>query len=105
MAKCEACGREMLTAKGCAFKYVKTTDGKYYKRLKFGEEGWAYESERCGDCGAMPGNYHHPGCDIERCPICGCQLLSCSCDIEAFITKLEDAEKISANDTEVDDGK
>ena len=86
MAKCQACGREMLKAKGCTFKYVHTMDGKYYKRYRVGEEGWISHEERCGDCGALYGNYHHPGCDIEKCPICGGQLLSCFCDIDVFTT-------------------
>jgi hypothetical protein len=36
------------------------------------------ESERkCPDCGARPGEYHELGCDAERCPYCGGQLLAC----------------------------
>lgn len=72
MAKCYACGKDMLTAKGCDYKYVYTSDGKAYKRIKFGDEDWgvAYEpTHTCGDCGAAVGHYHHPNCDIERCPI------------------------------------
>lgn len=85
MAKCKLCGKEMLRAKGCTGKYLHmSTTGKFVKRMKVGEEGWVPEGKRCGDCGAMYGYYHHPGCDIERCPICGMQLISCSCPIDYY---------------------
>ena len=35
--------------------------------------------ERCGDCQALEGEYHELGCDLERCPFCGGQLISCDC--------------------------
>ena len=31
----------------------------------------------CPDCSAADGEYHKLGCDWERCPVCGLQLLSC----------------------------
>lgn len=38
------------------------------------------DAERpCHDCLTPPGGYHQPGCDAERCPRCGGQLIACSC--------------------------
>ena len=82
MAKCEICGREMLTADGCGISKVHI-NGKEYERIKCGD---AYdfvpdmeEGERCHDCGATVGHYHHWGCDAERCPACHGQLIGCDC--------------------------
>ena len=33
----------------------------------------------CHDCGVEEGQLHILGCDNERCPFCGNQLISCSC--------------------------
>lgn len=34
---------------------------------------------KCHDCDVEPGQFHEPGCDVERCPYCGRQLISCGC--------------------------
>jgi hypothetical protein len=39
----------------------------------------------CGDCGVREGRLHILGCDMEVCPFCGGQLLSCECDTELRI--------------------
>jgi hypothetical protein len=53
------------------------------KWIKYGEEKrFGYISdfpEKCPDCGALKGEKHIHGCDIEECPICGNQLIGCSC--------------------------
>jgi len=36
-------------------------------------------AETCHDCGACEGQIHEYGCDMERCPFCGRQLISCDC--------------------------
>ena len=79
MAKCEVCGKEMLTAVGCSVHEV-FCSGRKYRRLRFGEEGWGAPGERCPDCGALYGHYHHWGCDVEECPRCGGQMLGCECE-------------------------
>ena len=82
MAKCEYCGREMLTAKGCTMKYIVLGDAKSSKiirRMRVGDEGWVEPGGRCSDCGAKFGGYHHFGCDIEKCPDCGGQMMACEC--------------------------
>ena len=33
----------------------------------------------CHDCGARPGALHEPHCDVEQCPACGRQSISCGC--------------------------
>lgn len=56
--------------------------GIIYEPIKVGDEGDWYVGEpnaTCGDCGEPYGNQHLPQCDIERCPACGGQLLSCDC--------------------------
>jgi hypothetical protein len=34
----------------------------------------------CHDCGAREGELHQFGCDMERCPFCGGQLIGCGCE-------------------------
>lgn len=84
MAKCKICGKEMLSAAGCDVAEV-FVNGKKYERIRCGDEHDfdpnMKEGERCHDCGALKGHYHHWGCDAERCPACYGQLIGCDCEI------------------------
>ncbi|MCM1360236.1 MAG: hypothetical protein NC183_06960 [Corallococcus sp.] len=59
-------------------------DGNLYDPIKVRDAGDWDEGDAdavCGDCSAKYGEQHMAGCDIERCPVCGLQLLSCGHEV------------------------
>jgi hypothetical protein len=93
VAICKYCEQEMNTADGCVKLPVKTIDGNF-DPIPYGSEsgdeppapGQRHhgvlidDQPRCHDCAALPGHYHHAGCDWEECPRCHKQLLGCECE-------------------------
>lgn len=75
MAICDYCDKEMTSeeVKSCTETDVTYTDGKRARRLIYKSQA----GERCHDCGVADGGWHHPGCDMDLCPICGGQQISC----------------------------
>jgi hypothetical protein len=64
--------------------------GKIYRRIKYGDEqresenfdGFEFSKHPCHDCGAIRGQYHCFGCDVEQCPRCKGQFLGCECKLD-----------------------
>jgi len=77
--------------------------GRKYHRIRYGYEDWRdendepykdengipYDNEKlakerpCHDCEAIYGQFHCDGCDMEQCPRCKGQYLSCDCKLES----------------------
>lgn len=78
MANCKDCGKDMSDAStnSCTFTSIKIGKKTYRRDTTYFDVG-----KRCHDCNIenKPGNYHHLGCDMERCPACKGQLISCLC--------------------------
>lgn len=73
-AICDYCKQDMLKSDGCKLimcEHVKT----HQRKVPLLHD----DNRPCHDCACRPGYYHHPGCDVERCPFCGKQAIMCGC--------------------------
>lgn len=81
MAVCDYCNQEMMTGAGCTSALI-VIDGRSYPPIRHGEEtrfDWPDPPPRCHDCRVPAGEVHHHGCDMEECPACGEQSITCDC--------------------------
>ena len=55
--------------------------GKRYMAIPYGEEQNEWDtSVSCHDCVVVKGQLHVKGCDVEECPKCHGQRISCGCE-------------------------
>src|SRR4030095_7326906 len=57
--------------------------GELLTRTRYGDECFGRRSDTapCHDCGVTKGQLHIPCCEVEECPNCHTQLLSCDCNL------------------------
>lgn len=81
MSCCPDCNMEMLHVPRCTFQFIKI-NGAWYDR----NTNYYDVNRRCHSCNVVnkAGTVHHFGCDVERCPVCAGQLISCSCKKEGI---------------------
>lgn len=72
-ATCEDCKTEMVPGGKCTVKFYQLKNNKKIKRLLYNDP----DGNNCHDCNVASGSYHHSGCDWEKCPNCGIQMISC----------------------------
>lgn len=86
MAECEYCAQEMTTAATCVVAVLhqdgEPVDLTPYRPSRRRGGPAPSGRERCGDCGVRPNGFHHPGCDLQRCPRCRRQFITCGCEFD-----------------------
>jgi len=93
VAVCAWCEQKMTTAQSCSVDMFHL-DGVPLRcppyRASPSDCRTGPTRHRCGDCGVADRGFHHPGCDVARCPVCRGQLLSCGCRFDEDLPDDED---------------
>lgn len=75
--------QERITAAQTETHYA--IGGEEYPRIPYGQErraAFGGPGRPCHDCAVGDGQLHVSGCDVEECPRCGGQSISCDCPDE-----------------------
>ena len=59
-------------------------EGRDIPRIRYGKEqgDWNATNIPCHDCGVLESELHVPNCDVEECPVCSGQLITCDCEFD-----------------------
>ena len=90
---CPYCKLGTLRSNGCSIKSV-DIENVPRPRIPYSPPFYGEDFEKCHDCGAIEGRYHHPGCDMEICPGCAGQLISCDCEITGALKGVQLPEEL-----------
>jgi len=99
MAMCWVCRLDMSSSKtgSCSAKRRSklvpiSKDGVIYDPVPYnaGKDVTERDGGPCHDCNVLDGGIHHFGCDMELCPVCGGQFISCGCFDECYEHLTED---------------
>jgi len=92
---CRDCRQMMNPGEGCSATIVQIGDTDFY-RIQSGDRQDLIPcmglDRTCHDCNVKPGQYHHYGCSMERCPRCGDQLYICRCNGKYYIKTKTDTK-------------
>jgi len=83
MEICSLCGKLKSGAETCTDYHIRIQD-KIFSPVKYtSRKQTPFNTEdakmRCPSCNVKPGGYHHVGCGIEICPVCGGRWIFCRC--------------------------
>lgn len=73
-ATCDWC-QQPMDGRACTLGTA-VVEGVSYHRVPYEP---AHPAAHCHDCATPDDGLHHPGCDMERCPRCAGQAISCGC--------------------------
>ncbi len=82
MTICKWCERETASEMSCTLDVLHVV-AQPVPMIPFGSEpDQPVPSVRCEGCGVARGAWHHIGCHVQGCPLCGGYLLTCRCDYD-----------------------
>ena len=100
MAICTLCDQEMTEAASCSVEILHQK-GTPFELFPHGKDpGWRGLRGRCPDCGVARGGFHHVGCDVQRCPACRRQLISCDCRWDELRDEYDDDDPVDDDEVE-----